>query len=185
MMGLSCMTSFSSNSFLVDEPHWELSYINRVILIVLLLSVLVYYIQLILLQHCLLLVALRSSSSSLNWSESPTNLCSSIWASGSSRRNHAHLLWSGLLLCLHFYTHLIRPICTKAYTSVAWAICCWWEESFSVTSFVVCSIVKSSLGSSSLWVNSRCGGSCDASGVGCVRVLSLDWLHNGVIKVND
>lgn len=122
MMGLSYVTSFSTSSLLIDESHWELTNINRVILIVLLLSVLVYYIQLILLQHCLLFVALRSTSSCLNRSESSTNLGASIRATGCTRRDHSHLLRSCLLLCLHFYTHLIGSISSKAQISVARAI---------------------------------------------------------------
>lgn len=177
MMGLSYVSSLSSGSFLVDESHGQLSDVDGVILIVLLLSVLVYYIQLILLQHCLLFVTLRSTSRSLDRSESPANLGPTVGAAGSSWRDHAYLLRSGLLLCLHFYTHLVRPLSTDAHV-VARAIGCGWEETLAVTSLVVSSVVESSLCSASLGVNCRCGGSCDTCGMGGVRVLSLDWLHN-------
>jgi hypothetical protein len=119
MVGLSYLTSFSGCSFLIDEPHRKLTNINRVILIVLLLSVLVYYIQLILLQHCLLFVALRSASSCLDRSETSANFGSTIVASSSSWWDHTNLLWSCLLLCLHFYTHLIGSISTEAYIAIA------------------------------------------------------------------
>ena len=177
MMGLSYVASLSSGSFLVDESHGQLSDVDGVILIVLLLSVLVYYIQLILLQHCLLFVTLRSTTGSLNRSESPTNLGSTVGAASSSWRNHTNLLRSGLLLCLHFYAHLVRPIGTEAHV-VARAIGGGWEETLAVTSLIVSSVVESSLSSAALGVNCRCGGSCDTCGMGSVRVLSLDWLHN-------
>ena len=150
------------------------------------LSILINNIHVILLKESLLLlIRLTVSTISLDRSESSSNLSITVNASSSTRWDHTDLPSSLLLLSLHLMAHLLRSLSSNTDLVLITSLCCRREEAFALTAFVILCIIKGRVFVLVMRVYGRCGHSSDTSCMCGVWILSLNWLRDGIVKVDD